>query len=158
MTYQMKLRLIPYTMGEKEAELVIKNATIVDVLTNSLYVGDIAIAEGWIVGIGRYSGKREIDAAGRYVLPGFIDAHMHIESTMLIPSLFSRIVLPFGTTTLIADPHEIVNVAGAEGMQYMLEESQHAIANIFYMLPSSVPAGGLKTTAEFSRPTRWNPS
>lgn len=143
MNCAQKQRLIAFAAGGRVAELVLKNATIVDVFTGTLFEADIAIQEGFIVGVGSYHGEREIDLTGRFVAPGFIDAHMHIESSMLVPSLFSAEVLPFGTTTLIADPHEIVNVAGAEGFRYMLEESEAAAANIYFMLPSSVPADRL---------------
>lgn len=149
MNCAQKQHLMAYADGSRLPELVLKNASIVDVFTGTVYQADIAVQEGIIVGVGSYRGEREIDLTGRFVSPGFIDAHMHIESSMLVPSLLSAEVLPFGTTTLIADPHEIVNVSGAEGFRYMLEESESAVADFYFMLPSSVPADGLANNGAF---------
>ncbi|WP_028399621.1 adenine deaminase [Ectobacillus panaciterrae] len=136
---QLKTRIVTANKSER-ADVVIRNAVIVNVFTKELTAGDIAITDGVIVGIGSYEGKQEIDAAGRYVCPGLIDAHVHIESSMVTPHQFSQVVLPHGVTTVITDPHEIANVAGAKGIQYMLDASENVPLDIFVMLPSCVPA------------------
>ncbi len=139
MTADQKKRLLPYVLGEKKPELVLKNARVIDVFTKTVRSGDIAVQEGRIVGVGSYDGETETDLRGNYVAPGFIDAHVHLESSMASPALFARKVLPCGTTTVIADPHEIVNVVGLEGLEYMLEASKNAAVNIYFVLPSCVP-------------------
>lgn len=122
------------------ADVVIKNGKIVDVFNLSVFEEDIAITDGVIVGIGQYEGKQVIDATNKYVCPGFIDGHVHIESAMVTPMEFAKVVLPHGVTTVIADPHEIGNVAGVEGIQYMINHSKNIPLNVYYMLPSCVPA------------------
>lgn len=124
----------------KEADTVLKNAFIVNVFTKEIQKGDLALCDDKIIGIGHYKGREEIDLTGKYIVPGFIDSHVHIESSMISPYEFAKTVIPFGTTTLIADPHEIANVSGLTGIDYMLEKSKHAPAHIYYMLPSCVPA------------------
>jgi len=127
--------------GKKEpADLVIKNGRIVNVFTGELMNGDIAIAEGKFVGIGSYEGKTVVDAKGKYIVPGFIDGHVHIESAMVTPPEFARIVLPHGVTTVVADPHEIANVAGQKGIQFMIDSSVSLLFDVYFMLPSCVPA------------------
>lgn len=135
---------ISYALGNKLPELVLKNANVVDVFSRRIRTADIAIQDGIIVGVGEYQGEQEINLTGRYVCPGFIDSHVHIESSMTSPALFSRHVLQHGTTTVFADPHEIVNVAGERGMEYMLRASEDAPINIYFMLPSCVPINGLE--------------
>ncbi|WP_400242944.1 adenine deaminase [Niallia sp. JL1B1071] len=122
------------------ADIVITNAKIVNVFTGEIMIGDVAIADDRIAGIGSYKGKRMIDAKGKYLVPGFIDGHVHIESSMLTPQEFAKILLLHGVTTVITDPHEIANVAGAEGIQYMLDKSEDLPLDIRVMLPSCVPA------------------
>lgn len=129
---------------QTKADLVIKNGKIVNVFTREIIEGDLAIAEGMIVGIGRYEGKQTIDAEGRYVCPGLIDGHVHIESSMVPPSEFARVVLPHGVTTVIADPHEIANVAGVCGIQFMLDEAKRTPLDVYMMLPSCVPAASFE--------------
>lgn len=127
--------------GKKEkADLVIKNGKIVNVFTGEYMEGDIAIVDGYIAGIGQYEGKETMDIEGRYIVPGFIDGHVHIESTMLSPKEFSKVLLQHGVTSAITDPHEIANVAGTTGLDYMLDSSEELPMDIFVMLPSSVPA------------------
>ncbi|MFW6179546.1 MAG: amidohydrolase family protein, partial [Desulfohalobiaceae bacterium] len=126
--------------GKKPADLVLANARIVDVFTPQIVHGCLALAQGRILGIGDYQGEEVLDMHDRYILPGLIDAHVHIESSMLSPRYFAQCVLPHGTTTVIADPHEIANVLGMEGIRYMLEASQDLHLNFFFMLPSCVPA------------------
>ena len=128
-------------LGRGAADLLLKNARIVDVFTESIYEGDIAIAEGEIAGIGSYGeGKEIIDLKGAYVMPGFINAHCHVESSMAAPENYVRQELAWGVTTLITDPHEIANVAGEEGIRYMLEAGRHMPVNYLVEMPSCVPA------------------
>ncbi|MEG2930862.1 MAG: amidohydrolase family protein, partial [Ruthenibacterium sp.] len=117
-------RRIAVAQGLTPADLVFKNATIVNVFTQELIVADIAVADGVIAGLGNYSGTIETDCTGKMICPGFIDAHMHMESTMVAPAELARAIVPTGTTTLIADPHELVNVCGAEGVRYFLEATE----------------------------------
>ncbi|HNU79258.1 MAG TPA: amidohydrolase family protein, partial [Bacillota bacterium] len=140
MSVEQKQKRIEIAAGREKADLVIKNASIVNVFTNEILSGDIAIHDSLIAGVGDYSGKEEIDAGGMYVCPGLIDCHVHIESSMITPAEFARVVLPHGTTTIIADPHEIANVCGIEGIHFMLNEARNVPMNIFYMMPSCVPA------------------
>lgn len=122
------------------ADLVIKNGTIVNVFTGEFMSGDIAITEGMIVGIGSYDGVETIDAQNKVIVPGFIDGHVHIESSLLTPKEFSKVVLQHGVTSVITDPHEIANVAGVDGIQFMLEEAKSLPMDIYVMLSSCVPA------------------
>lgn len=134
-------KLIFTSSGKEQADTVIKNAKIVDVYSGEIIEGeDIAIVDGKIAGIGHYEGKEVVDAQGSYAMPGFIDGHIHIESSYVTPEEMGRLVTPRGTTTIIADPHEIVNVAGLDGMEYMLDAAKHTKLDIQYMLPSCVPA------------------
>ncbi|ANB59752.1 adenine deaminase [Anoxybacteroides amylolyticum] len=122
------------------ADVVVKNGKIVNVFTHEIMQADIAIADGKIVGIGAYDGHTVIDAKGKYVCPGLIDGHVHIESSMVTPSEFARVVVPHGVTTVITDPHEIANVAGTRGIEFMLNDSEHTPLDVYVMLPSCVPA------------------
>ena len=126
--------------GKEPADCVIINGKIIDVFNGELYNGDIAIVDGFFAGIGSYKGKTVIDAKGKYISPSFIDGHVHIESSMVRPSEFAKIQLLHGVTCVIADPHEIANVAGTSGIQYMLNESKQVPFDFFFMLPSCVPA------------------
>lgn len=123
-----------------KSTLVVKNARVVNVFTGEVIPADVGIHGGSILGVGRYSGEHEIDAGGAYLAPGFIDAHMHIESSMVIPPTYARTVLPFGTLTVIADPHEIANVCGAAGIEAMLDFSENLPLCVYMMMPSCVPA------------------
>ena len=136
-----KRRIVHVAAGREPADLVLKNAAYVNVFSNQICTGDIAVAEGTIAGVGGpYCGTRELDLAGRLVLPGLVDAHIHLESAMAAPGEFARAVLPHGTTTVIADPHEIANVMGADGISYMLQATQGLPLDVYFMLPSCVPA------------------
>ena len=127
--------------GRIPADIVIENCKIIDVYNSSIIEGkSIAIVDGCIAGVGDYKGRHTIDAKGRYAAPGFIDGHIHIESSFVTPEEIGRLLIPHGTTTIIADPHEIVNVCGMDGMNYMLEASKGTELDIRYMLPSCVPA------------------
>ena len=132
-----KLHVIDVAAGRAPADLVLKNATYVNVFSNELCHGDIAVAEGLIVGMGEYHGKVEVDVSGKLVLPGFIDAHIHLESSLVSPTEFAKAVLPHGTTT---DPHEIANVMGTDGIEYMLQATEDLPVDVRFMLPSCVPA------------------
>ncbi|PTX64678.1 adenine deaminase [Melghirimyces profundicolus] len=139
------------------ADIVIKNGKIIDVFNREVMEGDIAIADGFFVGIGEFEGKQVIDAANRYVSPSFIDGHVHIESAMVPPSEFAKVVLPHGVTTVMTDPHEIANVSGTDGLQFMMDDAENIPMDIFFMLPSSVPAtpfenAGAELTAEDLEP------
>ena len=135
-----KLHVIDVAAGRAPADLVLKNATYVNVFSNELCHGDIAVAEGLIVGMGEYHGKVEVDVSGKLVLPGFIDAHIHLESSLVSPKEFVKAVLPHGTTTVITDPHEIANVMGTDGIEYMLQATEDLPVDVRFMLPSCVPA------------------
>ena len=135
-----KLRVIAVAAGREKADLVLKNATYVNVFSNELCYGDIAVAEGLIVGMGEYSGNVEVDMGGKIVLPGFVDAHIHLESSLVSPVEFAKAVLPHGTTTVITDPHEIANVMGTDGIEYMLQATEDLPVDVRFMLPSCVPA------------------
>jgi adenine deaminase len=124
----------------EKAELVFKNAEIINVFTETLEHADVAVSNGVIVGIGEYEGEMELDCSGKYIAPGFIDGHIHIESSMMRPSEFARTVLAHGTTTVIIDPHEISNVCGIDGLKYMLEASKGLPLEVYLTLPSCVPA------------------
>ncbi len=137
----VKQRVINVAAGREKADLVLKNSTFVNVFSNELCQGDIAIAQGIFVGIAdRYEGEQELDMSGKIVLPGFIDAHIHLESAVVSPKEFVRAVLPHGTTTVITDPHEIANVMGNDGIEYMIQATQGLPLDVLFMLPSCVPA------------------
>ena len=135
-----KRRIINAAAGREPADLVLKNATYVNVFSNELCYADIAVAEGLIVGMGTYSGTVEEDCTGKIVLPGFLDAHIHLESSLVSPTEFVKAVLPHGTTTVITDPHEIANVMGTDGIEYMLQATEDLPVDVRFMLPSCVPA------------------
>ncbi|WP_186429126.1 adenine deaminase [Clostridium sp. BSD9I1] len=124
----------------EKAPLVLKNTFFLNVFTREFEKGDIAINNGIIAGIGSYEGMEEIDCNGLFVTPGFIDAHVHIESSKAIPEIFSQVLLQNGVTTCITDPHEIANVLGEKGLDFMMENSKKSLMDIFYMIPSCVPA------------------
>ena len=139
--------IIKAAKGEEKADLVIKNAQLVNVLSEEIYTTDIAIKDGIIAGIGSgYVALKEIDAEGKYVCPSFIDGHVHIESSMLLPSEFAKMVVPSGTTTVVADPHEISNVIGLHGISFMREASKNLPLDVYMMLPSCVPASPYETS------------
>lgn len=136
-----KRRIVHVAAGREPADLVLKNAAYLNVFSDQISTGDIAVAEGTIAGVGGpYHGAWELDLAGRLVLPGLVDAHIHLESAMVSPGEFARAVLPHGTTTVIADPHEIANVMGADGISYMLQATEGLPLDVYLMLPSCVPA------------------
>jgi adenine deaminase len=133
-------RRISVASGRELADTVIKNGKIIDVFNGEIIDGDIAIVDGFIVGIGKFEGKNVVDANGRYISPAFIDGHVHIESSMVTPPEFAKVSLLHGVTTVVADPHEIANVLGVDGIQYMLDSSKNLPFDVYFMLPSCVPA------------------
>lgn len=135
-----KQRIIAVAAGREKADLVLKNAKYLNVFSNEFLCGDIAVSNGLIAGVGKYDGKTEIDVSGRLVLPGFIDAHIHLESSMVTPAEFAKAVVAHGTTTVITDPHEITNVMGIDGVEYMIQASQNLPIDVHFMMPSCVPA------------------
>ncbi len=135
-----KQRIIAVAAGREKADLVLKSAKYLNVFSNEFLCGDIAVANGLIAGVGKYDGKTEIDVSGKLVLPGFIDAHIHLESSMVTPAEFAKAVVAHGTTTVITDPHEITNVMGIDGVEYMIQASQNLPIDVHFMMPSCVPA------------------
>lgn len=143
----MSLRqLIEVARGDSPADLVLRNAQVVNVLSADIYATDVAVWNGQIAGLGSgYEAKEVVDLAGAHLAPGFIDAHVHIESTMLTPPELARAVMPHGTTAIVSDPHEIANVLGADGVRYMLDAGRRAPLDVFIMVPSCVPATHMET-------------
>jgi len=138
-----KQHIIDVAAGRKKADLVLKNATYVNVFSGELDTEDIAVTQGLIVGFGSYEGYTEVDMTGKIVLPGFIDAHIHLESSLVSPTEFARAVIPHGTTTVITDPHEITNVMGTDGIDYMLSATEDLPVDVRFMIPSCVPASAM---------------
>jgi len=139
-------RRIDLAAGRDKVELLLKNCKIVNVFNHKIIEGNIAIDSGKIIGIGDYTGHKEIDMNFNYVAPGLIDSHEHLESAMVTPAQMSRVVVPRGTTTIIADPHEIANVCGIKGIKFMMDSAADAPLNVFFMLPSCVPATEFETS------------
>lgn len=135
--------LILTAAGEKKAQLVLKGARVVNVFSEELLEADVAVRDGYIVGLGEYEGETEVDVSGKIICPGFLDGHIHLESSMVAPADFERTVVPHGTTGVITDPHEIANVAGTEGIDYILDETEGLDLDVYVMLPSCVPSTGL---------------
>ncbi len=133
-------RRLAVARGDAPADLVVRNGRIFSVFTREWLEGDIAIVDGTIAGIGAYDGTQTLDAEGRYVVPGFVDAHMHLESSQLLVDEFARLVLPFGTTAVVADPHEIANVLGTDGVHWLLDVCAEIPLDVWFMASSSVPA------------------
>lgn len=139
-------RRIDLAAGRDKVELVLKNCKIVNVFSHKIIEGNLAIDSGKIIGIGDYEGYKEIDMNGKYISPGLIDSHEHLESAMVTPDQMAIVVVPKGTTTIIADPHEIANVCGLEGIRFMMQAAETVPMNVFFMLPSCVPATGFETS------------
>ncbi|KRQ87573.1 Adenine deaminase [Caloramator mitchellensis] len=139
-------KFVNIARGKQKAELVIKNCRIINVFSHEIIEGDIAIEDGKIVAVGDYEGLNELDAKGLYAAPGLIDAHVHIESSLVTPGEFAKAIVPRGTTSIIADPHEIANVCGIDGIEYMLKASEKLPLDVFLMFPSCVPATDFETS------------
>lgn len=141
-----RLRASIRNAANRNAAFVIKNAKVVNVFTGEILSGDVAMRDGVILGVGSYTGREEYDAGGAYLCPGLIDSHVHIESSMAHPSRFASLVLRQGTTAVVADPHEIANVCGTDGIQYMLDQTEWLPLSVFVMLPSCVPCTAFETS------------
>jgi adenine deaminase len=137
--------LIKIARGDEPADLLLKGGQVVNVFSGEVYPADVALAEGRIVGLGSYAARETIDVSGKYLSPGFIDAHVHIESSLVPPPEFARAVVPRGTTTVVVDPHEIGNVLGLDGIRYMFDAAKYNPLSIYVMLPSCVPATDMET-------------
>ena len=157
------MKISKVTLGQEKADLVLKNAEVVDVFTEETHRADVAVCDGIIAGIGSYyEGKEEIDLKGMYLMPGFMDAHLHLESTMVTPNELVSLAAAHGTTTFIVDPHEAANVSGTAGIDYILDQTEGSPANVYVMMPSCVPAtefddNGCELTAEKMAPYLNNP-
>src|SRR5919109_1374505 len=133
-------RRLAVARGDEPADLVLRGGRVLSVFTREWLETDVAIADGWVAGLGEYEGRETIDASGRFVVPGYIDAHMHLESTKLLPDEFSRLVLPLGTTAVVADPHELANVLGTDGVHWLLDACANVPLDFYFMASSSIPA------------------
>src|SRR5215208_5100702 len=140
-----RAQLLAVARGDAEPDLVVTGARVFSAFTREWLDGDVAIAGGRIAGIGRYDGGERIDAGGRPVVPGLIDAHVHVESSKLIPAEFARVVVARGTTTVVCDPHELANVLGGDGVRWLLDASAGLPLRVFAMAPSCVPASALES-------------
>lgn len=139
--------LVNVANGTIPADLVLRGGKVINVLTHEIYEADIAIYEDMIAGVGTgYKGEKEVDLQGKFVCPGFIDAHVHIESSMVPPREFAKVVIPHGVTTVISDPHEIANVLGLEGIRFMLEDAKYGPMSMYVDAPSCVPATNMETS------------
>ncbi len=141
-------KLIDVAMGREKADLVLKGAEVLNVFTERLEQKDVAICDGRIAGLGRYDGKSEFDLSGKIIVPGFMDGHIHLESSLLTPAEFERLSLPHGTVAIMADPHEIANVAGTEGIDYMMKLCENLSMRVYFNMPSCVPAAPLEESGE----------
>src|SRR5215207_245014 len=135
-----KRRLLAVARGDEPADLVIRDARVFSVFTREWLEGDVAVAGGRFAGVGRYEGTETLDARGSMLVPGFVDAHVHVESSMLTLERFAELILARGTTTIVADPHELANVVGADGVHWLLDAAEAVPLNVFVMAPSCVPA------------------
>ncbi|HEU5212139.1 MAG TPA: adenine deaminase [Gaiellaceae bacterium] len=138
-------RRLAVARGDEPADLVVRGGRVLSVFTREWLEGDLAIADGFVAGIGDYDGTETIDAGGRYLVPGFIDSHMHLESSKLLVDEFARLVVPLGTTAVVADPHEIANVLGTDGIHWLADMAQDIPLDVFFMASSSVPASAFES-------------
>jgi adenine deaminase len=139
------VRRLAVARGDEPADVVVRGGRVFSVFTREWLDVDVAIVDGWIAGVGAYEGGEVVDASGRYVVPGFIDAHVHLESSKLLPDEFARLVLPLGTTAVVADPHEIANVLGTDGVHWLLDESAGIPLDVYFMASSCVPASSYES-------------
>ena len=147
-------RRLAVARGDEPADLVVRGGKVLSVFTREWLETDVAIVDGWIAGLGDYEGRDEIDASGRWVVPGFIDAHMHLESSKLLVDEFARLVLPFGTTAVVADPHEIANVLGTDGVHWLLDATAGLPLDVYFMASSCVPASDFESPRRRAEPRR----
>src|ERR687886_300400 len=138
-------RRLAVARGSEPADLVVRGGRVLSVFTREWVEADVAIADGWVAGLGDYEGREVLDAAGRYVVPGFIDAHMHLESTKLLPDEFARLVLPLGTTAVVLDPHELANVLGTDGVHWLLDACEGLPLDYYFMASSCIPASAFES-------------
>src|SRR3954449_7343026 len=138
-------RRLAVARGDEPADLVVRGGRVLSVFTREWLEADVAVVDGWIAGPGDDEGRDVLDASGRFVVPGFIDAHMHLESTKLLPDEFARLVLPLGTTAVVADPHEIANVLGSDGVHWLLHFADELPLDVYFMAPSCVPASSFES-------------
>jgi adenine deaminase len=138
-------RRLAVARGDEPADVVVRGGRVLSVFTREWLEVDVAIADGWIAGLGEYDGREVVDASGRYVVPGFIDAHMHLESTKLLPDEFARLVLPLGTTAVVLDPHELANVLGTDGVHWLLDACEGLQLDYYFMASSCVPASAFES-------------
>ncbi len=138
-------RRLTVARGDEPADVVVRGGRVLSVFTREWLDADIAVADGWIAGLGEYDGREVVDASGRYVVPGFIDAHMHLESTKLLPDEFARLVLPLGTTAVVLDPHELANVLGTDGVHWLLDACDGLPLDFYFMASSSIPASAFES-------------
>ena len=137
---------IAASLGEIKADLVLKNGSYLNIFTNTIEKADIAIANGYVVGFGKYQGETERDISGKVVVPGFIDGHVHLESSIVTPLQYCKAVIPHGTTAVVADPHEIANVCGTAGIDYIIEATKKLPLDVYVMMSSCVPASPFDET------------
>ncbi len=140
-------RRLAVARGDEPADLVVRGGRVLSVFTREWLEVDVAVVDGFVAGLGDYEGRETLDASGRYVVPGFIDAHMHLESSKLLVDEFARLVLPLGTTAVVADPHEIANVLGTDGVHWLLDACDDLPLDVFFMASSCVPASQLRVAA-----------
>ena len=140
MVNSLRKELLKAALGDEPCDIVFKNANVFNPFSCTWELCDFGVKDGIVIGKGDYEGKEETDLGGAKVIPGLIEAHVHIESSLLTPGEYGRLMLRCGVTTIIADPHEIANVCGKKGIEYMISEAEKTAADIFYMLPSCVPA------------------
>src|SRR6187455_3222215 len=138
-------RRLAVARGDEPADLVVRGGRVLSVFTREWLETDVAIVDGYVAGLGEYDGREELDASGRWVVPGFVDAHVHIESSKLLVDEFARLVLPLGTTAVVADPHEIANVLGSDGVHWLHDASADLQLEVFFMAPSCVPASSYES-------------
>jgi len=136
----MRRRWVAVARGDEEPELVLKGGQVLSVFTGELFQADVAIVDGYVVGVGTYDGDNALDVSGRFLIPGYIDGHCHVESSKLTVDEFARAILPTGTTSVVVDPHELANVLGTLGVEYLLESSKGLPLGVYVMIPSSTPA------------------
>src|SRR6188472_1431516 len=141
-------RRLAVARGDEPAETVVRGGRVFSAFTKEWLEVDVAIVDGYVAGLGDYEGAEELDASRRYVVPGFVDAHMHLESTKLLVDEFARLVLPLGTTTVVADPHELANVLGTDGVHWLHDACRNIPLDVYLIASSSVPA------SEFESPRR----
>jgi adenine deaminase len=133
-------RRLAVARGDEPADVVLRGGRVLSVFTREWLESDVAVVDGFVAGLGAYEGRKTLDVSGRFVVPGFIDAHMHLESTKLLPDEFARLVLPLGTTAVVADPHEIANVLGTDGVHWLLDFCAGLPLDVYFMASSCVPA------------------